>query len=124
VRRKNKLLLVGVGILVLLGALGATTISATTEFVTPTDLAEEDRRGDWVNLEGAVDNLETNGNRATFEVDDGNASIPVVYEGTLPDTLENDRIVVAKGTYRDGKLVADQLSVRAHEGSERPDSAA
>lgn len=123
-RRKNKLLLVGVGILVLLGALGATTISATTEFVTPTDLAEEDRRGDWVNLEGAVDNLETNGNRATFEVDDGNASIPVVYEGTLPDTLENDRIVVAKGTYRDGKLVADQLSVRAHEGSERPDSAA
>ena len=38
-RRKNKLLFVGVGILVLLGGLGATTMSATTEFVTPTTLS-------------------------------------------------------------------------------------
>lgn len=121
-RRKNKLLFVGVGVLVLLGGVGATTMSATTEFVTPTNLAQEDHEGNWVNLEGSVKNLETDGNRATFEVTDGNTSIPVVYEGTMPDTLQNGRIAVAKGVYRDGELVADDLSVRAHEGSdnERP----
>ncbi len=117
-RRKNKLLFVGVGILVLLGGLGATTMSATTEFVTPTTLSDGEHRGEWVNLEGSVENLQTAGQRATFDVSDGNASIRVVYEKPLPETLQNGRIVVAKGVYKNGKLVASELSVRAHEGSE------
>lgn len=117
-RRKNKLLFVGVGVLVLLGGLGATTMSATTKFVTPTKLADGGYQGEWVNLEGSVENLETEGKRTTFDVTDGNASIRVVYEKPLPETLQNGRIVVAKGVYRDGKLVANKLSVRAHEGSD------
>lgn len=120
-RRKNKLVIVGVGILVLLGGLGATTMSATTQFVTPTKLDDGGYQGEWVNLEGSVKNLQTEGQRATFDVSDGNTSVRVVYENPLPDTLQNGRIVVAKGVYEDGKLVADKLSVRAHEGSERPD---
>jgi len=122
VRRKNKLLVAGVGILVLLGVLGATTMSASTEFVTPTALSEDnDYEGDWVNLEGTAQDLDAGDERITFAVSDGNNSVPVTYEGTLPDTMQEGRVVVAKGRYADGTLTAQQLSVRAHEGEERPD---
>ncbi|WP_327052998.1 cytochrome c maturation protein CcmE domain-containing protein [Halomicrococcus gelatinilyticus] len=120
-RRKNKLIFVGVGIVVLLGGLGATTMSASTEFVSPTELEEGDYQGEWVNLEGAVTNLTTDDEQATFHVADDNESVRVTYDKPLPDTMQNGRIVVAKGEYRDGTVVANELSVRAHEGEERPD---
>jgi len=121
VRRKNKLIFVGVGIVVLLGGLGATTMSASTEFVSPTELERGDYQGEWVNLEGAVTNLTTDEGQATFHVTDDNESVRVTYDKPLPDTMQNGRIVVAKGEYRDGTVVAKELSVRAHEGEERPD---
>ena len=120
-RRKNKLIFVGVGIVVLLGGLGATTMSASTEFVSPTELERGDYQGEWVNLEGAVTNLTTDGGQATFHVTDDNESVRVTYDKPLPDTMQNGRIVVAKGEYSDGTVVANELSVRAHEGEERPD---
>jgi cytochrome c-type biogenesis protein CcmE len=125
VRRKNKLILAGVGILVLVGVLGTSTMSATTTFVTPTQLDDGGHDGEWVNLEGAVTDLDASGEEITFEVTDGNASIDVAYDETLPETLQNGRIVVAKGKYDGERLVARQLSVRAHEGSDRnPDGSA
>jgi cytochrome c-type biogenesis protein CcmE len=123
VRRKNKLLVSTVGIVVLLGVLGATSMNASATFVSPTALAEGDHGGEWVNLEGAVTDLETEGRTATFAVTDGNHSTRVVYEGTLPETMGEGRIVVAKGRVEGDRLVAKQLSVRAHEGEERPDGA-
>jgi cytochrome c-type biogenesis protein CcmE len=118
VRRKTKLVVSGVGIALLVAVLATTTMSATTQFVTPTSLQSGDYGGDWVNLEGIVDDLETEGRQAQFEVTDENATVTVVYEGTLPETMANGRVVVAKGKVRDGRLVANQLSVRAHEGSD------
>jgi len=120
VRRKNKLLVTTVGILVLLGVLGTTSMNASAAFVSPTQLSEDRYDGEWVNLEGSVQNLDTQGQTATFEVTDGNYSTSVVYEGTLPETMGENRIVVAKGRVDGDTLVAKQLSVRAHEGSERP----
>lgn len=122
-RRKNKLLVSAVGIVVLLGALGATSMNASAAFVSPTALSQEDYDGEWVNLEGAVTDLDSQGRTTTFEVTDGNHSTRVVYEGTLPETMGNGRIVVAKGRFEGDRLVAKRLSVRAHEGSERPDDA-
>jgi len=112
-----------VAILALLGVLGATSMNASAAFVSPTQLSEDEYDGEWVNLEGSVQGLETDGDTATFEVTDGNHSATVVYDGTLPDTMGEGRIVVAKGQVEGDRLVAKQLSVRAHEGSERPDSA-
>jgi cytochrome c-type biogenesis protein CcmE len=123
VKRKSKLVFGGVGILLLLGVLGTTTMSASTEFVAPTDVRDGDYAGEWVNLEGVVTQMDTEGQTVTFVVQDENATVPVVYEGTVPETLQNGRIVVAKGRLSDGTLEARQLSVRAHEGSERPDDA-
>lgn len=96
-------------------------MSASTEFVTPTTLSENDYEGEWVNLEGSVENLDTSGESTTFDVTDGNYSVTVTYDGTLPDTMQEGRIAVAKGRYDGDRLVANQLSVRAHEGTERPD---
>jgi cytochrome c-type biogenesis protein CcmE len=109
--------------LVLLGVLGATSMNASAAFVSPTQLSEDRYDGEWVNLEGSVDDLDTDGRTATFEVTDGNHSTRVVYEGTLPETMGENRIVVAKGRVDGDTLVAKQLSVRAHEGSERPPEA-
>ncbi|AZH26367.1 cytochrome c maturation protein CcmE domain-containing protein [Haloplanus aerogenes] len=119
-RRKNKLLVTIVGVVVLLGVLGVSSMNASAAFVSPTQLSDDDYDGEWVNLEGSVQNLDTQGQRATFEVTDGNHSTRVVYEGTLPETMGENRIVVAKGRVEGDTLVAKQLSVRAHEGSERP----
>lgn len=108
-------------ILALLGVLGATSMNASAAFVSPTQLSEDEYDGEWVNLEGSVQNLEAQGGTATFEVTDDTHSMTVVYEGTLPDTMGENRVVVAKGRVEGDRLVAKQLSVRAHEGSERPD---
>jgi cytochrome c-type biogenesis protein CcmE len=121
VKRKSKLVFGSVGILLLLGVLGTTTMSATAEFVSPTAVDEGDYADARVNLEGVVTQMETDGRTVTFVVEDENASVPVVYEGTVPETLQNGRIVVAKGVLKDGRLEADKLSVRAHEGTERPE---
>lgn len=116
-RQRNKLVISVVGIIVLLGIVGTTTMSATTEFVSPTTLEEGSYEDEWVNLEGVSEDVQQEGNTVRFSVTDQNASVPVVYEGTVPETMGEGRIVVAKGAVRDGKLVANQLSVRAHEGS-------
>jgi cytochrome c-type biogenesis protein CcmE len=118
VRRKTKLVVSAVGIVVLLVVLGTTTMSATTEFVSPTSMESGEYAGDWVNLEGVVTDLETGDGTARFRVTDENASVRVVYDGTLPETMSEGRIVVAKGVVQGDHLEARQLSVRAHEGEE------
>ncbi|WP_458185600.1 cytochrome c maturation protein CcmE domain-containing protein [Haladaptatus sp. NG-WS-4] len=121
-KRKNKLLFGGIGILLLLSVLAATTMNATTTFVTPTDVRDGQYEGEWVNLEGRVTDLQTSDGRVTFRVVDNNTSVAVEYEKQLPETMQNGRVVVAKGVVEDGKLEARELSVRAHEGGERPES--
>ncbi|AQL42569.1 hypothetical protein BV210_07540 [Halorientalis sp. IM1011] len=119
-QRKTKLGIAIVGILLLSGLL-VTTSTASAQFVTPTELDEGSHEGQRVNLEGVVTDLHTADGRLEFAVTDGNASVPVVYEKTQPETMNEGRVVVAKGVYEDGRLEARQLSVRAHEGSERPE---
>ncbi|MFB6109619.1 MAG: cytochrome c maturation protein CcmE [Halodesulfurarchaeum sp.] len=116
-RRKTKLIVSAVSILVLLGVIGTTTMSATTEYVSPRDVQSGEYEGQWVNLEGVVKNLHRNGETIRFVVTGDNASVPVVYNGTMPETLGNGRIVVATGVVEDGHLEAEQITVRAHEGS-------
>jgi cytochrome c-type biogenesis protein CcmE len=122
-RRKNKLIISAVGITVLLGVFGTATMSASTEFVSPTKLDSGDYAGEWVNLEGVAHDVETDEQTVRFTVTDQNASMPVVYNGTVPETMGEGRIVVAKGVVRDGNLVAKKLSVRAHEGGNNSEQA-
>jgi cytochrome c-type biogenesis protein CcmE len=115
--KKTKLLVGGAGIAVLLVVLGTTTIGATAEFVTPTDLAAtEEHDGDLVKLEGRVADLE-DGSEITFRVADANESYPVVYGGEMPETMAEGRVVVAKGRFDGERVDANDLTVRAHEGT-------
>jgi len=117
VKRRSKLLFAGVGVVLLFGVLGTTVMNASAAFVTPTSLENGDYDGEWVNLEGKVANLEQDGTEIRFDVTDNNTSVDVVYDGAMPETMAEGRIVVAKGTVEDDSLDASELSVRAHEGS-------
>ncbi|WP_455550049.1 cytochrome c maturation protein CcmE domain-containing protein [Haladaptatus paucihalophilus] len=95
-------------------------MNATTTFVSPTSIQDGNYEGEWVNLEGRVTNLHQSNGQVAFDVVDNNTSVSVSYEKTMPETMQNGRVVVAKGVLQDGHLDARKLSVRAHEGSKRP----
>ena len=52
---------------------------------------------------------------ARFVVDDGDARLPVVYEGILPDLFRENQAVVATGSMRDGTFVAEQVLAKHDE---------
>jgi cytochrome c-type biogenesis protein CcmE len=53
---------------------------------------------------------------------DARAQVRYAYAGQRPITLEEGRLVVAKGVYSEGVVEAKQISVRAHETPEMPSS--
>ncbi|HEU4813385.1 MAG TPA: cytochrome c maturation protein CcmE [Xanthomonadaceae bacterium] len=52
---------------------------------------------------------------ARFEVDDGDARMPVVYTGILPDLFRENQAVVATGRMRDGVFVAEDVLAKHDE---------
>jgi cytochrome c-type biogenesis protein CcmE len=52
---------------------------------------------------------------AHFDVDDGDARMPVVYTGILPDLFREDQAVVATGRMREGTFVAEQVLAKHDE---------
>ena len=114
--RKVKLLVGGVGVGVLLAILAITSFGATAEFVTPTDLAEGDSYEDEVvKLEGRAVDIE-DGDEITFAVVDENHTVAVAYDGDMPETMSEGRMVVAEGVYDGEGVDANDLTIRAHEG--------
>ena len=53
--------------------------------------------------------------QARFVVDDGDARLPVVYEGILPDLFRENQAVVATGSMREGTFVAEQVLAKHDE---------
>ena len=58
---------------------------------------------------------ETGSLEARFEVDDGDARMPVVYTGILPDLVREKQAVIATGSMKDGVFVADQVLAKHDE---------
>ena len=52
---------------------------------------------------------------AHFEVDDGDARLPVVYTGILPDLFREKQAVVATGRMRGGVFVAEEVLAKHDE---------
>ena len=50
-----------------------------------------------------------------FEVDDGDARLPVVYTGILPDLFREKQAVVATGRMQDGVFVAENVLAKHDE---------
>ncbi|MDH5821664.1 cytochrome c maturation protein CcmE [Luteimonas sp. RD2P54] len=53
--------------------------------------------------------------QARFRVDDGDAQLPVVYTGILPDLFRENQAVVATGRMQDGVFVAEQVLAKHDE---------
>jgi cytochrome c-type biogenesis protein CcmE len=52
---------------------------------------------------------------AHFKVDDGDATLPVVYTGILPDLFREKQAVVATGRMKDGVFVAEEVLAKHDE---------
>ena len=99
----------------LAGALVYTSFTASTEASTPSDVLASAEPGRSYELTGKVakGSVERDGDRLRFAIRDrdGSASVPVVYEGVVPDPFREGREVIVSGELRDGTFVAERDSL-------------
>jgi cytochrome c-type biogenesis protein CcmE len=114
-KRKARAVILLTVALLLAGALIYTSFSAATEAATPSQLvasADPDRSYE---LTGKVvdGSVARDGDRLRFGVRDraGRTSIPVVYEGVVPDPFREGREVIVEGRVVDRTLVAERDSL-------------
>jgi len=116
-QRKRKLrLFVALGAAVLLaGALIYTSFSASTQASTPSDLLANAEPGRSYELTGKVvaDSVDKDGDKLTFRIRDreGKASLPVTYEGVVPDPFREGREVIVSGELKGGTFLAERDSL-------------
>jgi cytochrome c-type biogenesis protein CcmE len=115
--RKRKLRLVlALSVAVLLaGALVYTSFTASTEASTPSDVLAGADPGRSYELTGKVKKgtVQRDGDRLKFAIRDrdGTASVPVVYEGVVPDPFREGREVIVSGELQKGTFVAERDSL-------------
>ncbi len=82
--------------LVLAGALAWTSFSSASAARSPSQLAAAASPGEVYELTGKVEGWKRDGNVHSFRVRDreGRASIPVRYEGAVPDPFRNGREII------------------------------
>lgn len=112
-QRKRKIrLVVALGVAVLLAvALVYTSFSASTEAKEPSQLVDASP-GTSAELTGKVvkGSIRREGNGISFRVVDRDGrgeSLPVTYEGTVPDPFRGGREIVLTGTVEDGTFVGE-----------------
>jgi len=115
--RKRKLrLVVALGAaLILAGALVYTSFSASTRASTPSDVVTSAEPGRSYELTGKVvdGSVDREGERLRFEIRDrdGTTSVPVAYEGVIPDPFREGREVIVEGELERGTFVAERDSL-------------
>jgi cytochrome c-type biogenesis protein CcmE len=101
--------------LLLAGALVYTSFSGATEAATPSQLVAHSDAGRSYQLTGKVvdGSIRRDGDRLRFAVRDraGRTSIPVVYEGVVPDPFRDGREVIVNGRLVHGTLVGERDSL-------------
>lgn len=121
-RKKRRLYFVILGLLAV-GAAAALVLSALRQdivfFFSPTEIMEakvptEGRR---IRLGGLVEqgSVVKEGAKVRFKVTDGANSLPVVYEGLLPDLFREGQGVVTEGRMGQGEFVASEVLAKHDE---------
>jgi cytochrome c-type biogenesis protein CcmE len=115
-RKRTLRLAIALGVAVLLaGALVYTSFDAATEARQPSQLLAGASPGKSYELTGRVANgsVSRNGDLLSFRVRDraGSASVPVRYQGTVPDPFREGREVIVKGRLSEGIFVAEKDSL-------------
>ncbi len=130
-RPKRQRLIMVIAMMAALGAAVAFMLVAFEEnlvfFHSPSDVVEKGiEKGKRFRLGGMVeeDTVEKNGIVVTFKVTDFNQSVPVRYEGLLPDLFREGQGVVAEGRIGDGGIfVADTVLAKHDENYMAPEVA-
>jgi len=114
-KRKLRLVLALSAAVLLAGALVYTSFTASTEASTPSDVLASAEPGRSYELTGKVakDSVQRDGDRLKFAIRDrdGTASVPVVYEGVVPDPFREGREVIVSGELQKGTFVAERDSL-------------
>lgn len=115
-KRSHRLLLGGVIIVILLGVV-ATSMGSTTPKVSPTEITSGDFTGQYVSVEGRATDVQIGDTvRFTITGNVSDARVPVVVTSdSIPATLGDGELVIAKGTYNGDTLEASEVLVRSHE---------
>lgn len=114
-KRKIRLVVALAAAVLLATALVYTSFSAATDARTPSELLAA-APGETSEVFGnVVDNsVERSGGRLEFEIadrEDPSASVPVSYEGQVPDPFREGREVIVTGALVNGTLVAEKDSL-------------
>jgi len=114
-KRKLRLVVALSAALFLAGALVYTSFSASTEASTPSELRSGAQPGRSYELTGKVarGSVEREGERLRFVIRDrdGTESVPVSYEGVVPDPFREGREVIVSGELEQGMFVAERDSL-------------
>jgi len=115
-RKRRLRLVLALSVAVLLaGALVYTSFSASTEASTPSQVVASAEPGRSYELTGKVTkgSVKRDGDRLAFVIRDrdGKASVPVRYEGVVPDPFREGREVIVSGEMKGGTFVAERDSL-------------
>jgi cytochrome c-type biogenesis protein CcmE len=116
-RRKRRVrLVVALGAAVLLAtALVYTSLNATTQAKTPSEVLDAAEPGESYELTGKVvdGSIERESDGLRFEVRDreGSTAVPVDYAGVVPDPFRDGREVIVTGQMRADTFVAERDSL-------------
>jgi cytochrome c-type biogenesis protein CcmE len=125
-RKQRRLTLIGLALAVL-GLAAALALSALRDnivfFHSPTEIAARKvEPGARIRLGGLVKqgSVKREGLQARFEVTDGNASLPVLYVGVLPDLFREGQGVVAEGAMEAGGTFRADTVLAKHDENYMP----
>jgi len=114
-KRRLRLVLALSVALLLAGALVYTSFSASTEASTPSDVVTSAEPGRSYELTGKVveDSVRREEEELRFAIRDrdGSTSVPVVFEGVVPDPFREGREVIVSGELERGTFVAERDSL-------------
>ncbi len=115
-RKRRLRLFVALSVAVLLaGALVYTSFSASTQASTPSDVVASAEPGRSYELTGKVvdGSVRRDGERLRFAIRDrdGTTSVPVTYEGVVPDPFREGREVIVSGQVEGKTFVAERDSL-------------
>ena len=101
--------------LILAGALVYTSFSASTEASTPSEVVASAEPGRSYELTGKVarHSVAREHDRLRFVIRDrdGTGSVPVSYEGVVPDPFREGREVIVSGEMKNGTFVGERDSL-------------
>lgn len=127
---RHKRLAIAAGALCALGAAAALVLNAFNSnlvfFFSPSQVqAKEAPQGRTFRLGGLVEqgSVRRDGVKVSFRVTDTVKTIPVVYEGILPDLFKEGKGVVAQGQLQGGVFEASEVLAKHDENYMPPEAA-